>query len=159
MPDAVLAQQVTHRFLTLADDFNLARRQSQAGAERRFVERRLEEVRDSLRDAEMRLQSFLQLNRDFRAPALELAHGRILRDVAREQQLVATLESAYEQARIEEIRDTPVLTVVETPDLPPRPDPRHLALKTVLGLLMGAGAGLLLGAAHAIWRRRREKLG
>ena len=144
-----LARQVNQRMLDLLNEFNLQNRQSQAAAERRFTETRVAQLRRELRDAEDRLQSFLQRNREYRfSPELLLQHDRLQREIDLYQEVYTTLSQAYEQARIEEVRDTPVITVVEAPVDPVRPDSRRLILKGLLGIVLGG----LLGVALAIAR-------
>jgi uncharacterized protein involved in exopolysaccharide biosynthesis len=144
-----LAVQINQRLLELLNEFNLKSRQSQAGEERRFTERRLSEVKQDLRAAEDRLQQFLQRNRDIRnSPELTFQADRLQREVAMQQDVYTTLAQAYEQAKIEEVRDTPVITVVQQAEFPVRPDRRGLVIKSILGLM----AGLLVGAALAFWR-------
>jgi uncharacterized protein involved in exopolysaccharide biosynthesis len=146
---AALAVQINQRLLELLNEFNLKSRQSQAGEERRFTERRLSEVKQDLRAAEDRLQQFLQRNRDIRnSPELTFQADRLQREVAMQQDVYTTLAQAYEQAKIEEVRDTPVITVVQQAEFPVRPDRRGLVIKSILGLM----AGLLVGAALAFWR-------
>jgi uncharacterized protein involved in exopolysaccharide biosynthesis len=148
----VLALEINRRLIELLNQFNLETRQSQAAAERRFTERRLGEVRQDLRGAEDRLQQFLQRNRDYRnSPDLSFQQDRLQREVLLQQQLFTTLAEAYEQAKIEEVRDTPVITVVEAPEAPVRPDPRGLIWKTLLSLGLGAalGAAVAIGRAYA----------
>jgi uncharacterized protein involved in exopolysaccharide biosynthesis len=149
MREPALALQVNRRLLDLLNQFNLRTRQSQAGEERRFTERRLAEVRQDVRAAEDRLQQFMQRNRDMRnSPELTFQADRLQREVMMQQQVYTTLAQAYEQAKIEEVRDTPVITQVEQPELPVRPDRRGLVVKGVLGLLVG----LLIGSAFAFWK-------
>jgi uncharacterized protein involved in exopolysaccharide biosynthesis len=144
-----LALQINQRLVELVNQFNLRSRQSQAGKERQFTEQRLAEVRQDLRAAEDRLQRYLQRNRDYRnSPELTFQVDRLQREVDMQQQLFTTLAEAYEQAKIEEVRDTPVITVVQSPELPVRPDSRWLVAKALLGLLVG----LLLGAGIAFWK-------
>jgi uncharacterized protein involved in exopolysaccharide biosynthesis len=144
-----LAVQINQRLLELLNEFNLKSRQSQAGEERRFTERRLGEVKQDLRAAEDRLQQFLQRNRDIRnSPELTFQADRLQREVAMQQDVYTTLAQAYEQAKIEEVRDTPVITVVQQAEFPVRPDRRGLVIKSILGLM----GGLLVGAALAFWR-------
>lgn len=151
-----LAAMIVARLLGLLTNFNLQTHQSQAAAERRFTERRREEVHRDLRDAENALQIFLQQNRDYRnAPALVFQQDRLARDVATQQQLYTTLSQAYEQAKIEEVRDTPVFTVIETPETPPRPDSRAILLKSVLSLVGGLALGLLVVLAREALLRTR----
>lgn len=144
-----LARMIAQRLLELTNDFNLKRRRSQATAERQFTESRLAEVRSDLRAAENRLESFLQQNRQYEtSPALRFDEGRLQRDVSLEQQLFTTLAQSYEQAKIDEVRDTPVITVISAPDNPIRPDPRGIVKRSVAALLGGVVVGMLL----AFWR-------
>lgn len=149
----VLAQLISQRLIALLDQYNLHTRQSQAAAERRFTEQRLDEVRRDLRAAEDALQRFLQRNRDYRnSPELAFEQERLKREVSLEQQLYSTLAEAFEQAKIEEVRDTPVITVVEPPEAPVRPDPRGLLRNGLLALVLGAllGMALAIGRAYAV---------
>ncbi len=157
MSSADLALAVNVRLLQLVNEFNLRTRQSQASAERAFTEGRLAEARAALRTTEDRLQAFLQGNRDYRSsPQLSFAADRLQREVGERQQIVSSLAEAYEQARIEEVRDTPIITVVEPAELPVRPDSRRLIVLMVLALLGGAAlagiAALIVdGAGGQAW--------
>jgi uncharacterized protein involved in exopolysaccharide biosynthesis len=147
--DPSLAQSVTQRLIDLLGEFNLRPRQTRARAERRFSEERLQAVRAELRTAEDRLQYFMQSNRDYRnAPALYLQGQRLESDVALLRQVVITLQQATEQAKIDEVRDTPTITVVETPSFPVRRDGRG----TLKALAIGGLLGLVIGVALAFVR-------
>lgn len=135
-PSPSLAQQIAARQLALLDRFNLETRQSQAGSERRFTEQRAQEVRAELRRAEDQLQQFLQANRDFRnSPQLSFRQERLAREVSMRQQVYQSLVQAYEQARIDAVRDTPVITVVEKPEVPIRRDSRGTVGTTIVSFL------------------------
>jgi uncharacterized protein involved in exopolysaccharide biosynthesis len=153
-----LAVQMTRRIIELVNTFNVETRQSQAAAERRFAEQRKVEVARDLRSAEDRLQLFLQRNRDYRnSPELSFQEDRLTRDVSTQQQLYNSLLEAYEQAKLEEVRDTPVLTVVEAPMLPVRPDSRGVITKGLAGLLVGGVLGMLLAFLREAILRLRDQ--
>lgn len=140
-----LSQQINQRLLDLLNRFNLESRQSQAAAERKFTEQRLAEVRDDLREIEDRLLTFLQRNRFYAdSPELTFEQDRLAREVAMQQELFTSMSQAYEQAKIEEVRDTPVITLVERPQIPARPDRRGLITKGLLALIVGTTIGVLL---------------
>jgi uncharacterized protein involved in exopolysaccharide biosynthesis len=146
----VQAKLETERLIGLLNQYNLVTRQTQASAERRFTEQRLDEVRRDLRAAEDRLQAFLQRNRDYRnSPELNFQQDRLQREVTLQQQLFTTLAESFEQAKIEEVRDTPVITVVEAPEAPVRPDPRGLLRNGLLALIVGALLGMVLAIGRA----------
>jgi uncharacterized protein involved in exopolysaccharide biosynthesis len=137
--------ELAQRLLDGLNRFNLVTRQSQAHAERVFAESRYADARTSLRVAEDALQQFLQTNRQYQnSPPLTFQRERLQRDVMLQQQLVTTLAQQYEDARIREVRDTPVITVIERAVMPVRPDPRLRGLLTVLGALVGVTAAALV---------------
>jgi uncharacterized protein involved in exopolysaccharide biosynthesis len=144
-----LSRQVAARMIELVSDFNLHRRQTKAGAERQFVEGRVTEAQDSLHAAEARLQGFLQRNRDYRnSPPLLFEYNRLDRELSMQQQVYTSLVQSYEAARIDEVRNTPVITLMEAPDLPAKPDPRLALLKGMLAGIVGLGLGALFAAAR-----------
>jgi len=160
-PWAGLSELLARRILERVNAFNLQTRQSRAAAERGFVEDRLAEARDSLRAAEDRLESFLESNRQFLAnrsssPELTFRHERLQRQVAMQQQVYTSLAEAYEQARIAEVRNTPVITVVESPERPVRPDSRQGVLKLALGVILGGMLGVFLAFGQEFMHRARS---
>jgi uncharacterized protein involved in exopolysaccharide biosynthesis len=150
---ADLAEQVNRLLLDLLNRFNLITRQSQASAERKFTEHRLEQVRSDLNQAEDVLRSFNQRNREIRnSPELSLQQDRLNREVSLRQQVYSTLAQAYEQAKIEEVRDTPALTVLQTPEIPVKPDSRYIIYLVLGALILGAIVGLLIAMAREALR-------
>lgn len=145
---------VAQRLLTDLNDFNVVTRQSQAGEERRFIEGRYNAAQDSLRVAENALQQFLQSNRQFaNSPQLTFARDRLLQNVTLQQQIVTSLAQQFEEARIREIRDTPVITVIERPTIPALPDPQFRALI----VLLSAFAFFSLSVLIALFRDTRGR--
>jgi uncharacterized protein involved in exopolysaccharide biosynthesis len=151
-----LAKEIAERLLELVNKFNTETRQTRASAERQFTERRLADVKAELRVAEDALLVFLTHNRDYqRAPSLVATQDRLSREVLRLQQLYSTLSQSYEQAKIEEVRDTPVITVVERPNLPLRPDPRGLVKRALVWFVIGGTLGIFIAFVRASARRAR----
>jgi uncharacterized protein involved in exopolysaccharide biosynthesis len=151
MRNGELAAQVNGRILRLLDRFNLERRSNEARAERAFVERRLEEVREDLRAAEDELKRFLQRNREYsRSPELTFQRDRLVREVTHQEALYTELAQSVERARIEEVRNTPMITVVETPREPPLPDPRRIGVRVSLVFFFAVFVGGVL--AHSMER-------
>jgi uncharacterized protein involved in exopolysaccharide biosynthesis len=123
-------------------------RKSQARAERLFVESQTAGAESALRAAEDRLQSFLEQNRAINSSSqLEFQRDRLQRDVALRQQVYNALEQSRQEARIREVRDTPVITVLEEPRLPVVPESRRSLAK----LIEGGALGLILGVFIAFF--------
>lgn len=155
---AELSQQIAQRILDMVNRFNMETRQSQATAEKQFIEERLKEVEAELREAEDDLQEFLQKNRQWHESAeLGFIHDRLERKVNMRQQVVTSLTQAYEQAKIDEVRDTPVITIVEKPEAPVLPDRRRLLLKGMLALILGGMLGIFGAFGHEFMIRGRER--
>ena len=94
-------------------------RASRAHAERIFVEARAEAARDSVHAAETALASFLLSNRQTsQSPILQMQEGQLRRRVELMLTLFSALQRDLERARADEVRDTPVLTVIAMP-VPP----------------------------------------
>ena len=142
--DPLLSHGVAAHILDLVKDFDLNTRQSQAGAERSFAGERLAELTGELRQAEDSLQSFLVENRVFRdSPTLQFEHDRLQRAVSMRQELATSMAEAFEQARIEEVRNTPVTTLIESPRVPALPNPKGVLVIMILGIMTGAAGGAL----------------
>ena len=146
MPTASLAEATANDLLESIQSFNLTKRRTTARSEREFLGGRLREARDSLRSLEVKQAGFVSGNRSFAgSPTLLLAYERLQREIGVLQQIEFTLRQSFEQARLEEVRNTPVLTVVDSPVRPVRPEPRGGLLKLILSVV-GAGLIALLAA-------------
>ncbi|MBA3341077.1 MAG: hypothetical protein H0T48_04510 [Gemmatimonadaceae bacterium] len=140
-----LSQQIATNLLEQVNVANLARRQEQAAAERGFVERQMGEKRAELRMAESELGSFLERNRQWRtSPQLTLEQGRLQRAVDMRQSIYTNLLQAYETARIEEVRDLPLITIVEPPEAAVVPDVKGGVRKTLIGMITGLVLAIVL---------------
>jgi uncharacterized protein involved in exopolysaccharide biosynthesis len=155
--DPVLARAVLGRLLDQLDAFNIETRRSRAQAERRFTEQRVNELRDELRQAEDRLASFLERNRITQnSPELTFQRDRLARDVALRQNVYGSMVQAFETAKIEQVRDTPILTRLAAPSLPDRPVGPSPVRSASVGLLAGfllAAFWLVLPALRGLARR------
>jgi len=153
-----LSVQIASRLLELVNEFNLQTRQSQANAEREFVTRTLVEARAGLTEAEDSLQSFLQSNRRIEnSPQLGFERDRLQRVVTLRQEIVISLAQALEQAKIEEVRNTPVITIVERPYPPARPDRRRLIMKGLVSLALGLFLGIVAAFVIEFMAASRER--
>lgn len=131
----------------IIEKFVIESRQTQASAERAFNGRRLVELQAELAAAEEALRDFVTRNRQYEQSAeTRLQADRLQRAVSLRHGVVAALQQAMEQARIEEARDTPTINFVDHAERPVYADRRRLAVKSLAGLVGGAllSAALLL---------------
>lgn len=149
-----LSLHIATNLLDQIHAFNLASRQSIAAAERRFTQSRLVEAQQELRGSENRLQDFMLRNRDYRSsPDLVLEYDRRMREVVMHQQLYTTLAQALDQAQIEEVRNTPVIQVVERPVRAAFPDGRGIMRRATLGGFAGVFLGVVLAVIAQLVQR------
>ncbi len=143
-PWPALAEKMTRRVLDLVNVFNVEQLQSQARAERAFIEDRMHAAQGELEDAENQLEVFLRQNRTYQtSPKLTIEAGRLQRRIDLRQQTYTTLVGEYEEARIREIRNTPVITIVDPPEGSARVRFKVVVL-VLVGLMAGAASGVLL---------------
>lgn len=147
-PYPVVAAEVANRFIHHLNEFNANTRQTQARQRRRFGEERVQEAQRELRQAEDELAAFYERNRSWqRAPQLMSQESRLRREVDLRQEVYATLQREYEIARIDEVNDAPVVTVIHEAT-PPRKRswPRRsvmVAAALAVGLVMGVFAAFV----------------
>jgi uncharacterized protein involved in exopolysaccharide biosynthesis len=140
-----LSAGIANRYVAAVNDFNARQRQSQARERRLFIERRIAAVEQELRTAESNVRSFYERNRKYdQSPQLKLEEDRLRRDLDMHQQVYTTLQREYETSRIQEVNDTPVITVIDTAVAPTVPSsPRPLAVFATAAIL-GALCGVLV---------------
>lgn len=155
--DPETSRRVLEDLLKAIQEFNISVRQTNASIERRFVESRLAALQSELRAAEAQLASFLRENRQYgNSPELVIVHERLIRERALKQDIVNNLAKNFEQARIDEVRNTPVISIFESPETPLRPDPQpgkagRVLWVLILAVILGVVAALV--AALLDWAR------
>ena len=130
-------------------------RRKRASAERAFIERRLDSASARQRSLEDTLRAFYASNRiTVSSPNLQFAEVRLRRRVDFALELANQLRTQLEQARLQEVRDTPAILPITTPELPGRKSKPNRKLIAIVALFLG---GLLalgdLLARHSASRR------
>jgi hypothetical protein len=99
------------------------------------------------------LKTFLQNNLTYQgSPRLQLEFARLQRHVDLVQQVYVTLSQEYEQARIQEVRNTPVITIVDRPEAS-----AHHSIRLSTAGLLGLVAGLIMAAMAAFIREYGQR--
>ena len=154
-----LAAAIANRFVNTVNEFNTLARQSQAGRRRRFIEQQSDSAERELRTAEDRLKSFYLQNRSWaESPELEYRRGQLQRQVEIAQDLYLALRRNLESARIDEVNDVPLVSVIDVavPSRERRPSRRLIVFAS---LLLGGVVSIMY--AYAGWyldRSRRFEL-
>ena len=159
LPSPDLAAAVANRLVAYVNDFNAQTRQSQARERRKFVEQRVAASEQDLHEAEDALKRFYQANRSWlQAPHLIFEEGQLRRQVALRQELYLTLRREYETARIEEVNDTPVITVIDTAVPPQRKSSPKRRLWAALAFVLTGIFGVFWAfGADYVERAKRDQ--
>jgi len=146
-----LSVAINRRLLDLLDESSKQRRQTQASAEREFLQARLKQAGEELEAAETAQKTFLARNRRYQeAPFLQLEFADLQRRVELKSQVYTSLSQSYEQARLDEVRNTPLLVLVDAPEGSAR---RYGSIPrdTVIWMLVGLAAAVFMVLAHAVF--------
>ena len=154
----VLSAAIANKAVALVSEFNREQRLSRTRAKREFLETRVTSALAELRAAEDSQRLFYTRNRQWEnSPTLVVEERRVRRQVETANSLYLSLRQQYENARIDEVNNTPVITIVDRAVAPRlREWPRRVPV--VLGAaFLGVLLGFLVGAAREVgshWARQ-----
>lgn len=114
MPEAKLSADVVNKIAESLDQYIRTKRRSYASEQRQYIEKRLSQIKDSLSLAENSLTIFKEQNRVIsQSPSLMLEQTRLARNVEILSSVFLELSKQLELAKIDEIKDTPVVNLKE----------------------------------------------
>jgi len=154
---AQLSSQVARRMLDLTNDFNQRRRKAQYSAEREFVEQQSSEAATALRNAEDALTSFQVQNRAMMSPLLAAEQRRRERAVDLARQIYVNLMQQQAVTRMEAVRSTPLIAVIDAPESLVEPDRPHHAVAAIAGLALGLLLVIVFAFLAEAVARARER--
>ena len=153
-----LAAGIANRAVGLVSAFNREQRLSRAQARRVFLESRVAAALAELRAADDSQRLFYERNRQWQnSPALIVEERRLRRQIETASGIYVALRREFETARIDEINNTPVITVVDRAVAPRRREWPQRALITGAAAVLGGVLGLLCAAAAVLvadWAQR-----
>jgi len=114
MEESELAAQIANYIYLGVVEFTNVNHSETAKLNREFIQERQIEVRAILINTENSLKEFRSKNRQvIDSPQLQLELERLLREVEIQTQVYITLQQQYELARIEEVKKTPSVVVLD----------------------------------------------
>ncbi len=137
MKEPQLAADVLNALIAELDNFMRVKRITGASEQLRWIVSRLGEVGDELERAEDSLSTFREKNRRIAdSPTLLLQQQRLLRDVEISSTTFIELKKQYELAKIEEIKNTSLVSVLDHARPPAKAArPRRLVNAALMFLL------------------------
>ncbi len=156
-----LSAEVANRAMALVSAFNKEQRVSRARARRDFLETRVAAALTELRATEDSQRLFYERNRSWEnSPGLLVEERRVRRQVETANSLYLSLRQQYETARIDEVNNTPVITVVDRAVPPRRREWPRFGLLLGAAAVLGTGLGTLAAAAWELlghWARHNPE--
>lgn len=147
MKEPVLASDIVNKITEELDGFIRTKRKTNASEQREWIEARLEEVKRDLSRSEDSLRTFREKNRRIAdSPHLLLEHERLSREVLINSTLYTELKKQYELAKIEEIKNIPVINVLDAArPASEKSKPRRMVILIVTFLVsLASSTGFLL---------------
>lgn len=155
---ADIANQITAKL----DDYQRNFRRTNASEQRKFLEQRLTEVKEELTKSEEKLKDFREKNRRVeQSPQLMLEQGRLERDVELNSTLFIQLTSQFDLAKLDEIKNTPVVQVLDVGRAPSERSRQGKRRVMVLGaafltLLCSSGWYVLINRLNQLRSQNQE---
>jgi uncharacterized protein involved in exopolysaccharide biosynthesis len=153
LKDPALAAAVANRMLQQLNDFNLKRRQAASAEQRRFAEQRLLTARRELDSIAGVRRAFLEENRALSSsPRLLARYDELDRLVQIKEGVLLGLTRTFEENRVSEAKDTPLIAIVDHAMEPDRPEQRPLPWAAA-----GAALALVASVSLAVIATLRER--
>lgn len=109
-----LSADIINKVTSELDQFIRTKRRTNASEQRKWIEVRLLEVKRDLEKSENALREFREKNRRvIDSPQLLLEQERLIRDVQINTALYVELKKQYELIKIEEIKNIPIINVMD----------------------------------------------
>ena len=146
MPEAQLSADVVNNLVESLNNYVLTQMKSFASEQRKYLDKRIAQVKDSLNEAENNLKSFREQNRVvLQSPQLLLEQARLTRKVTIKQTVFIELMKQYELVKLQEVKDTPVLNIREVAKNPIKKTGPKRAISLILIMFFsGIFVGLYL---------------
>ena len=150
MEEPAISADMANTMYPAIVDFTIETHSKQARLNREFIEGRQIEVKDQLTEIEEVLKVFRERNRRImESPQLQLEMERLLREVEIKTQVYITLQQQYELARIDEVKETPSVVVLDIG----KPAAEKNSPKRKLIVIMGIFLGLIFGIIYVLVKK------
>src|SRR6266550_5733641 len=134
--DSTLSAQIVQEIILGTDAFLRHQHRTYASEQGRWIDSRLSQVQADLRRAEDSLRTFRQINRVIASPPLLLAESRLVRQVDLNSALFLDLSRQREATKIDEIKNVPVLNVLDSARVSALPDSPNRVMIAILSFIL-----------------------
>ncbi len=151
--NAQLSADVLNRLATELDFFIRNKRTTTASQQRKWIEGRMVEVQQDLAVSEDKLRAFRERNRiTTGSPQLLLQQERLARDVQINAALYVELKKQYELIRIEEVKNIPIVNILDAARAATRhTSPRRSLIAIGTFIIALAGSIVWFAGGNMVW--------
>lgn len=150
--EARMSSDIVNKITEELDRFIRTRRTTNASEQRKWIEARLSEVKNDLGGSENSLKEFREKNRRVvDSPELLLEQERLIREVQINSALYTELKKQFELVKIEEIKNIPVVTVMDPgrpTEFKERPKRSIIVITTFVLSFLGAAMYVIFGERY-----------
>lgn len=143
--EPILAAEINRTLIQELDAHQRKYNKARTSDTKQFIEERILNTEKELNSAEEALKVFLDRNRRYEnSPALQLEKQRLAREVTVLIGVFTTLKQQLETTKIEEVKESDYVVILDAPELPLRPSKPKKKQMVILAGLIGLGLGLIL---------------
>jgi uncharacterized protein involved in exopolysaccharide biosynthesis len=114
MPESKLSSDVANAIVASLDKYVRTQRKSFATEQRKYLDGRVQQIKDTLTLSEGALKTFREKNRQVaQSPELLLEQNRLMRNVEIQQTIFIELTKQLELVKLAEVKDVPVVNIRE----------------------------------------------
>lgn len=162
MEEPTLARDVLTYATELVDNYVQNEQKTTTKNNIKYINKRLDSVRNELTNAEIALKNFRQNNMVIsQSPELQLKYARLQREVSIKQQVYMTLEKEKESAKIELVKETPVIDILDEPVAPyKRAKPKRTLIVIIsgfLGLFLSLGVIVIQKFYSMLYKETKQR--
>lgn len=136
MEEPYLSKDVAEFFVEEIKGYVFEIEYSNMSKQQGFIEKRLFEVKEELKNKEEELKSFREKNRNISVPELILKEDRLKRDVFMNTQIYITLQQELELVKIKLIGQKDPIVLLDKPQLAPKKDKPNRLFVVLSGFII-----------------------
>lgn len=156
------SQAVLSRFIDELENYNLNKRKSSASENVAYLDKELKTRQEELTHAEDALEIFQNANRNWYSttdPSMNKELARLKREVEMKLTTYSFLAEQYEIAKLDAQKNTPIVRILDEPNLPTqKSSPKRLAsvlLSGIVGFFLAA-FWIILGDAYYRYKQKSD---
>ena len=140
MEDRILAQEINNDIINYINSFITNSKNKNAASQAFFLNKRMNEVKQSLQNTENEMEKFLEDNISYQnSPSLQKIYMRLLRKIEIDTQIIIQLTTQMEVNKVNELSEVSNFVIVDDSSFPAKkiyPKALNLLLYLILSIIL-----------------------